>query len=515
MSEVQTFDTTRAGVRRDPISGNGPEVQSFETAQGDAFGDLLSRNRRRSHRPIKIGLLSGAFFEYWRMYPKTLKAKIEQDTRVVLNRLSTKHAIVYPGLVDTVDAADHAGRMFRDEKIDLLIISERSYVPDVYIHQALSHLGEVPILLYVSQSHDTVDLNTNYEETLRESGMMSSVQLVAGFRKMGKYKKLEVVVGSIHDEEAYRKIDEYIDVVSIYHRLKCMTIGNVGHVFRGMFDFEYDKTMLQGTLGPEVLNVQISHLLDLWESLSDQDPEMRKLIKKVHTDYEIAGVEDEDIVAAARVGVAIQRLVERFRLDALVLLGQHYVEAKTKATSYLGMAELHARGEVMGLTEGDVPGLIMMKILRALAGRTPFFGEYAEFDVKRNVMMLLGHGFADPTQSRRGTRPRITPTPEQWGLQGNGFSFEMTFEPGICTMSHVIRDAEGWRMLITDGEILDLPALPIHDCSLLVKIQRPIKEFVELVTKAGFAHHAITVRGDVRTQLGQLADLLGIQKVRI
>jgi L-arabinose isomerase len=242
---------------------------------------------------------------------------------------------------------------------------------------------------------------------------------------------------------------------------------------------------------------------------------MRKLIKKVHTDYEIAGVEDEDIVAAARVGVAIQRLVERFRLDALVLLGQHYVEAKTKATSYLGMAELHARGEVMGLTEGDVPGLIMMKILRALAGRTPFFGEYAEFDVKRNVMMLLGHGFADPTQSRRGTRPRITPTPEQWGLQGNGFSFEMTFEPGICTMSHVIRDAEGWRMLITDGEILDLPALPIHDCSLLVKIQRPIKEFVELVTKAGFAHHAITVRGDVRTQLGQLADLLGIQKVRI
>jgi L-arabinose isomerase len=213
--------------------------------------------------------------------------------------------------------------------------------------------------------------------------------------------------------------------------------------------------------------------------------------------------------------VAVLRLVERFRLDALVLLGQHFVEAKTKATCYLGLAELHARGDVMCLTEGDVPGLIIMKILRALAGYTPFFGEYAEFDVKRNVMMLLGHGFADPTQARTDARPRITPTPEQWGLQGNGFSFEMTFAPGPCTMSHVIRDANGWRMLIAGGEILDLPAMPIHDCSLLVKIERPILEFVEMVTRAGFAHHAITVRGDVRSQLGKLADLMGIEKVYI
>src|SRR5580765_198878 len=97
-------------------NGNGsPAVQSFETARGDVFGDLLSRNRLRSNRPMKIGLLSGAFFEYWRMYPH-LKGKVEQDTRVVVDRLSQKHTVVYPGLVDTVDAADHAGRAFREQQ---------------------------------------------------------------------------------------------------------------------------------------------------------------------------------------------------------------------------------------------------------------------------------------------------------------------------------------------------------------------------------------------------------------
>jgi L-arabinose isomerase len=491
------------------------DLQSFEVAEGDTFGDLLSADRIRSHQPVKVGLLSGGFFEYWRMYPQTLKKVVLKDNQVVLDRLSASHQVVFPGLVDSMDSADHAGRCFRDEQIDLLIVTERTYVPDTYIHQTLSHLPDVPLLLYVSQSSDTLDLDNNYEATLRDSGMMSLVQLVAGFRKMDRYPNLEVVVGSIHDDEAYAELDRYIDVVTIHKQLKTMTIGVVGHVFRGMFDFEFDKTMVKGVLGPEVVNVQISHLLDLWEKILPEDSEVTSLVKKVDSSYEVKGVGQSDILGAARVAVAMKRLVARFRLDGLVLLGQHYVETHTKATSYLGMAELHAEGKTLGVTEGDVLGLVMMKILRHFTGQTPFFGEWAEFDVPRNAMMLLAHGYADPTQAKSGSKPRITPTPEQWGFDGSGFSYEFTFDPGEATFGHFIRDAEGWRMLISGGEILDVPAMPICDCSLVVKLDRPIKEYVEILTKRGFPHHCIAVRGDVRKQLGQLADLMGMKQVLI
>lgn len=491
------------------------DLQSFEVAEGDTFGDLLSADRIRSHQPVKVGLLSGGFFEYWRMYPQTLKKVVLKDNQVVLDRLSASHQVVFPGLVDSMDSADHAGRCFRDEQIDLLIVTERTYVPDTYIHQTLSHLPDVPLLLYVSQSSDTLDLDNNYEATLRDSGMMSLVQLVAGFRKMDRYPNLEVVVGSIHDDEAYAELDRYIDVVTIHKQLKAMTIGVVGHVFRGMFDFEFDKTMVKGVLGPEVVNVQISHLLDLWEKILPEDSEVTSLVNKVDSSYEVKGVGQSDILGAARVAVAMKRLVARFRLDGLVLLGQHYVETHTKATSYLGMAELHAEGKTLGVTEGDVLGLVMMKILRHFTGQTPFFGEWAEFDVPRNAMMLLAHGYADPTQAKSGSKPRITPTPEQWGFDGSGFSYEFTFDPGEATFGHFIRDAEGWRMLISGGEILDVPAMPICDCSLVVKLDRPIKEYVEILTKRGFPHHCIAVRGDVRKQLGQLADLMGMKQVLI
>jgi L-arabinose isomerase len=345
--------------------------------------------------------------------------------------------------------------------------------------------------------------------------MMSLVQLVAGFRKMDRYRNLEVVVGSIHDDQAYAEIDRYVDVVTIHKQLRDMTIGVVGHVFRGMFDFEFDKTMVKGVLGPEVVNVQISHLLDLWEKIAPEDTDVAALVEKVHASYQVEGVSRGDILGAARVAVAMKRLIARFRLDGLVLLGQHYVEAHTKSTSYLGMAELHAEGKTPGVTEGDVLGLIMMKIMRHLTGLTPFFGEWGEFDVPRNAMMLLAHGYADPTQAKHGMKPRITPTPEQWGFEGSGFSYELTFDPGPTTFGHFIRDARGWRMLISGGEILDVPAMPIHDSSLVVKLERPIKEYVEILTKHGFPHHCIAVRGDVRKQLGQLADLMGMEKVLI
>ena len=494
-------------------ASNNKLMQSFEVAEGEIFGDLLSADRVRTNRPIKVGLLAGGFFEYWRMYPERLKDNVERDAEVVFQRLVRDHQVVYPGLVDTMDSADEAGRRFRDEQIDLLILTERTYVPDTYIHQMLSHIPGVPLLLFVSQTHDKLNLEENYEATLRDSGMMSIVQLVAGFRKMGTYENLEVVVGSIYDEEAYRQIDEYIRVVTVFKQLRTMTVGVVGHVFRGMFDFEYDKTMVKGALGPEVIYIQIHHLLDLWQKTSDGDPAVRALIEKARKQYAIDSVGESDLVAAARVAVAMKRLVERFRLDGLVLLGQHYVEAQTKATSFLGMAELHADGTVLGVTEGDVIGLVMMKILRSFTGLTPFFGEWAEFDVHRNIMMLLGHGFADPTQVAEGIRPRVTPAPEQWGLEGTGLSFEMTFAPGPVTLTHCIRDHKGWRMLISGGTIADLPAMPIRDCSLLVELERPIKEYVELLVKRGFAHHAIAVRGDVRKQLGQLADLMGMEKV--
>jgi L-arabinose isomerase len=159
------------------------------------------------------------------------------------------------------------------------------------------------------------------------------------------------------------------------------------------------------------------------------------------------------------------------------------------------------------VAEGDVVGLIMMKILHHLSGHMPFFLEWSEFDVERNAWMLLGHGFGDPTQARKGA-VELTPTAEQWGLEGTGCSTWLVPAPGPCTIAHFVQQADGWRMFVVGGEILDLDPLPINDVHAVVQVERPVREFAEQLVLAGVPHHAITVRGDVRRELRQLASLL-------
>jgi L-arabinose isomerase len=485
-------------------------LESFEVAEGEVFGDLLSHENIQTSKSLRIGLVATGYFEFWRMYPD-LRAQIEQDMTRACDRLSQKHDIVPSGLVDTMDSADQAGRRFRDERVDLLHLAYRAYTPDAYIHQLLSHLPDVPLLLFASQSRDSFDYEDGYGGVLRNSGLMALVQICCGFKRMGiQGRAIECVAGSVHDEEAYRRIDRY-QVATIRKRLRTMTIGVIGQVFRGMFDFEYDKTKVTGALGPEIINLQLDHLMASWEQTPLEDRDVRAFLSYVRGAYKVQGVGASDLGKAARAAVALRRLVERFRLDGLALLCQHFVERKLKATPYLGIAELHRNGFPC-VAEGDVIGLIMMKVLHHLAGQMPFFLEWSEFDVDRNAWLLLGHGFGDPSQAR-GKSALLTPAAEQWGLEGTGCSVSCVPAPGPCTMAHFVEHADGRRMFVSSGEILDLEPLPINDVHAMVRVERPIREYAEALVRAGVPHHSITVRGDVRHELEQLAQLLGIATI--
>lgn len=134
-----------------------------------------------------------------------------------------------------------------------------------------------------------------------------------------------------------------------------------------------------------------------------------------------------------------------------------------------------------------------------------FFVEWSEFDVECNAWLMLGHGFGDPAQARNND-VTLTPTAEVWSLEGTGCSTLFVPKPRPCTISHFAHHADGWKMIVTGGELLDVEPLPINDMHAAVKADRPIRAHAEMLLKAGVLHHGITVRGDVRRELHQLAE---------
>ncbi|OHD20291.1 MAG: hypothetical protein A2064_02930 [Spirochaetes bacterium GWB1_66_5] len=494
-------------------------LESFEVSKDDTFGDLLNDYEKK--QKVKVGVYTCGYFEYWRMYPKTLEAFVRGDLEKVLGQLR-KHLgpqveIVWPGLVSTLDEADRAGRLFKKENIDLVLFVAFTYTVDVISLQCLRYVEKVPLILFLRQSHRDIDFQGNYEQTLRNSAMIAASQLTGTFRKMGIFENFEVVVGADFEEEPYRLIRKYADAVGTYHYLRELNIGIIGHVFRGMFDHEFDRTSITGTLGPQVIDIQISHLLDLWEKVTEEEVEEYAGQLEWVRRYRFQDVKEEEFLRECRFTIAYKRLIRRFRLDAVCFLGQHYVEVKTGCTGYLASVVLAKEKQYMANTEGDVNGLVMMCIMNRLTGQAPLFGEWGEYGEKENAMQMMMHGYGDPDLAKGPEHVRITATPENWGHQGSGLSVEFTARPGPVTIGHLIDDKrDGWRMLIGKGEaIAAAQSIPCEDVTLLYKPEIPIKDFVRKILKTGFDHHAIICYGDVTQELGYLADLMGVKKDQV
>ena len=469
-------------------------IESFEVTKGGASGDLLSE--KLGPQSLIVGLLACGYFEYWRMYDN-LRAEVAADMKRIADHLEQRHTLVYPGLVDTLDNANDAGLSFKENHIDLLVISEGTYCPDYFVHQALLHLpSDIPLCVFLSQTHDRLDFEAGYDQSLRNSGPMGLIQLTGGFRKMGKYPGYEVVVGSLEDEDSYVEIERIIQVHTTIRNLRTMTIGTVGHVFRGMYDFNFDKTDITGKLGPHVMDVNIDHVMAIHDEIEVTDERIASLVAKVKSSYAVSELSDDELARAAHLAVALRELVARYNLDGLVLLGQHLIEAHANATCYLGLAELLSTDAAIGTTEGDVIGCIMMKVLKDFSGHTPFFGEWEEIDVSLNAVMLLGHGFLDPREARNDRPVLLKSSSENWGFEGNSPGFEATYPPGPITLTHAIHDTSGWRLLISGGEVLDTKPLKINESYLIVRVEKPVKEYFRELARYGFSHHCIAAPGN-------------------
>ncbi|MFC5404257.1 hypothetical protein [Cohnella soli] len=488
-------------------------IESFETAKGNVFGDLLTSNVTR--KPLKIGLITLGFFEYWRMFPDTLKANVTADMTCIYDHLRqylNEDEVIWPGMIDTLDAAESAGQKLANERVDLIVYVAGTYCPDYMAIQALEHVRHVPVVLFNTQHHNRINLDTNYENILRNSALIANLQLAATFKKMGWYRDLKVVVGSIQDKSAYEEMTKYIRSYKAYISLKSTNIGVIGHVFRGMYDFEYDKTMIKGTLGPNIISIQVDHLLDQFGKATEE--EIAAIVEQTTERFNIVGLSENDIYKSSKFYVALKNTLERFRLDALTLLGQHYVEQKTGTTSYLANTMMHEEGKYVVNTEGDVHGLIIMTLMKMLSGKVPAYAEWGEFDEELNALLMVHHGYADTDYATDKSTVKVNRSPEQWGLQGAGFGFEYTLRPGVVTISHLIIDAEGYKMLIVKGEALHIPNnIPCEEITAVVKFHTPIKQFLATLIKEGFAHHCIIGYGDMTEELSNIADFMGIRKV--
>lgn len=488
-------------------------IQSFEITGGGKSGDLISR--RLELGKLKVGLIATGYFEFFRMY-EGLGDKVKANMDHIADSLASYCDLLYPGFIQTLDESNDAGLLFKKESVDAVIIAEGTYTTDYLVHQALLHIPEsTPVLLFASQERSVLNYDEGYAGACRNSGPMGVVQVGCGLHKMKRFMPYEVVVGCIDDPDVVDDIVRWMKVRKTIRDLHYWNIGLIGHIFRGMYDFQYDKTDITGKLGPHIMDVDIKHLKKCFDDIDPEDPRVTAMVKKAKENYEIIdGLTDDDLKRAAHLGVALSEVVERYKLDGLALLGQHFIEPVFKTTTYLGLAEILEKDQAIAVTEGDVLGLIICKVMKDMSnGITPFFGEWEEIDKELNAVCLLGHGFLDPRSARKDRRVRLGLACEEWGWEGKAPGLEGTFPPGPVTLCHIICHGGHWKMLVSEGTIPDTRPLEVAESTCIVHVEKPIREYYKHVIQNGFAHHAIACPAAIGKEMRLFAEQLGIEVV--
>jgi L-arabinose isomerase len=481
-------------------------ITSFDAAKPGQFGDILNIERNQDNA-VKVGLLAAGYFEYWRMYP-ALREIVDTDMSKVRDRLAAKVEVVYPGMVDNMDRAEEAGRVFARAGVKIVVVVEGTYLPDFMVLHVLEHVPNAHVILFNTQTGFDINPTDNYQATMRNSALIGTTQLSGSFNKAKR--PYDVVVGEIADDRGYNEIAGIVRARVSADRLRKRNIGLVGHVFRGMFDLEFDRGGGRGILGPEVISIQVDHLIDLWKEIPGE--QVKSKSQELAARFVVRHIKPEDIGRSVRLGLAMEKLTERYKLDALCFLGQHYIEKMTGAPARIGASLMMEKG-FMVACEGDIGGLVMMELMHDLAGAIPVQMEWGQYDRKNNALFLLGHGIGSPTLAADPKKVALTRAPEEWGFEGNGVNWEMIAKPGPVTLGHFLNTADGWRMLISEGKSIDFPCLPCNEIHAMVQVKSPVEEYLKSLISLGVTHHIILVHGQIRRELERVADLMKVKHI--
>ncbi len=483
-------------------------IKSFEEG-ADVVGDILTAGKGKND--IKIGLLTLGYFEYWRMFPDILPI-VAQDLKEIETRFKKEYKnVVFSGMVDTLDTADAAGRMFREKNVDIVIAVCGTYVADFITLTALDYVKNKPLILFSMQSGDNIDLNGTYANSLRNSGLIGTSQLTGTLVKLRR--KFKTVVGSKNDESAYEKMNDYIKASQAIEDIRESNIGIIGHVFRGMYDIELSKTFLKSTFGVNVISIQSSHLLETWKGVTNEETKIETdaLLKR----FKIKNVTENDVFYACKLAIAMEKISKKFKLDALCFLDQHFVQRQLLTSARIGASLLMERTGMSVNCEGDLGGLVTMMLMKSLTGKSPLMGEWGEYDLASNSCLIMGHGIATPDLAKNNESIKLSRTPEEWGMEGGGLNYELCVKSSAVTLSHILEGQDGYRMIISEAETIDFPAMNYDEIYALVRTRKPVREYLEDVLNYGVSHHCILGIGHMGKQLEIVCDLLGIEKFKI
>jgi len=471
--------------------------------------------------PLKIGLFGIGLEAYWEQFDG-LENRLSGYIDIVEKKLQNFGAdIVNLGLIDTPEKAFEAGKLFRKEDVDIIFLYVTTYSLSSTVLPVVQR-AKVPIIILNLAPEAAIDYSifNKMKDRVKMTGEWLAYcsacpvpEIANVFNRAGI--KFHQVTGMLHDdEECWNEIREWVEAAKVAHVMYYNRLGCMGHYYSGMLDIYTDLTQQYAHFGGHVELIEVDELASLRENISKK--EIRERVKLFYHEFDVQqDCAEEELERAAKTSVALDRLVEKYKLGSMAYYYKgtgNKANEDTISSIILGNSLLTARGiPVAG--EYEIKNAQAMKIMDSF-GAGGSFTEYYAMDFKDDIV-LMGHDGPGHIAIAEG-KTKVCPLYVYHGKVGNGLSVEMSVKHGPVTLLSVVEKAAGGLMLLTaEAESVAGPILEIGNTNSRYKFSIGARKFVNEWNSYGPAHHCAVGVGHISSKIQKLGDLLNMDVVKV
>ena len=382
--------------------------------------------------------------------------------------------------VDNAAAAVAAGRHFAEEHVDVLCLGVASWFED-YLALDMLEECDVPVLLWPQPGMET-------------GALCGAQQLTCYLKQLGK--AYASVFGAPEEGETLDRARAFLRAAALRGRLRRARIGMTGSRVYGMSEVAANEMTLKRALGPRVVTVDLSGLLE--RARKADTAETQEVWNKVRCAAAKVEVEDGEGLTAASVYLAIRETVREEGLSALAFgCYPDYMGRACLAASLL------ADEGVPIACEGDVNGAVGMLMLMLLTGgpvhNTDWLDPMADGSV---VFAHCGSGSYSLAQKR----DEVTLAPVRLAHQGVCSLFPA--RSGEVTLVNLVAAGGDYQMAVMEGEAVAtemvFPGNPLR-----VRFGEPATRIIDWIHEEGIGHHWMAGYGHVAHELRDFGRMIG------
>lgn len=470
---------------------------------------------------MKIGLFGIGLDTYWPQF-QGLRERLEGYLKTVETNINAIHPhVVNAGLVDNVDKAFAAGKLFSTEDVDIIFLYVSTYALSSTVLPVVQR-AKVPVIILNLSPEATIgyknfnslgDRTKMTGEWLAYCSTCPVPEIANVFNRTGI--DFHQITGMLkNDPESWQEVQEWIEAARVSHTMFYNRMGCMGHYYSGMLDIYTDITMQTKYFGGHFELLEVDELSALRNEVSDE-----AIVNRVTLFREVFDVmsdsSEEELKRAARTSVAMDNLVAKYKLGSMAY---YYMgtgnEPNEDAISsiILGNSLLTANGiPVAG--EYEIKNAQAMKIMDSF-GVGGSFTEYYAMDFEDDVV-LMGHDGPGHIAIAEG-KTKVKPLQVYHGKVGRGLSVEMSVKHGPVTLLSVVEKKGGGLILLcAEAESVSGPILEIGNTNSRYRFSIGARRFVNDWNSYGPAHHCAIGVTHMASKIKKLGKLLNMEVIQV